>query len=384
MDMVWRTMTLLLLPLLAATVACSSPHHPSSGHAAAAVDSAAVADSLLRVKADSAVRALTPEQRAGMLLMPAMFTRHDTPTLRQLRHYALDIHAGGIVLLRGDTLSARIIADTLRSLGRADMILSIDAEWGLGMRLEDAPSYPVNGELSTYASEKLMRSYGSRVAQQCRRLGITMVLGPVVDVVPEGRQSIMSRRSFGADPARVARLASAYALALEEGGVISVAKHFPGHGSVPEDSHRTLPVLHKSLHLMMSQDLLPFRIYVEGGMSGIMVGHIAVPAVDPDIQPAAVSAAVITDLLRNDMKFQGLILTDALNMGGAEGAPAWKAVAAGADLVLAPSDTDAARRDILAAIERGDLTQAEVDGHCRRIFYYIYKLRSPRSPNPPR
>ncbi len=385
MDMVWRTMTLLLLPLLAATVACTSPHHPSSGHAAAAVDSAAVADSLLRVKADSAVRALTPEQRAGMLLMPAMFTRHDAPTLRQLRHYALDIHAGGIVLLRGDTLSARIIADTLRSMGRADMILSIDAEWGLGMRLEDAPSYPVNGELSTYASEKLMRSYGSRVAQQCRRLGITMVLGPVVDVVPEGGQSIMSRRSFGADPARVARLASAYARALEEGGVISVAKHFPGHGSVPEDSHRTLPVLHKSLHLMMSQDLLPFRIYVEGGMSGIMVGHIAVPAVDPDIQPAAVSAAVITDLLRNDMKFRGLILTDALNMGGAEGAPAWKAVAAGADLVLAPADTDAARRDILAAIERGDLTQADVDGHCRRIFYYIYKLRSPhRCPNPSR
>lgn len=259
------------------------------------------ADSLARRGADSAVRALTPRQRCGMLLMPSIFARADAPTLAQLRDYALREYVGGVVLLRGDTASVRVLTDSLRRWGREDMLVAIDAEWGLGMRLSDAPVYPKSRELGRTATAQAMYDYGLSIAGQCRRLGINMVLGPVADVVPGDIRTYMSARSLGGDPDSVAMLVCAYARGLEGGGVISVAKHFPGHGAVRTDSHKSLPVIYKSLHSLEEEDLLPFRRYVEAGLSGVMIGHMAVAAVDGARRSAAVSEAVMTELLRGEI-----------------------------------------------------------------------------------
>lgn len=339
-----------------------------------------LADSLQRVarqtaaarKSDSVMATLTLEHRCARLLMPSIFATADIPTLRQLHHYACDVGVGGIILLRGDTTSVRIMTDSLRRWHRDDMFVAIDAEWGLGMRLHDAPVYPHNHELGAVASTEAMYDYGRQIASQCRRLGINMVLGPVADVVPDSVRSFLSERSLGSDPRRVGELVCAYARGLEDGGVLSVAKHFPGHGAVTADSHKSLPVIYKSLRRLTDEDLLPFRQYVQSGLSGIMIGHMAVAAVDGTLHSAAISEAVIHDMLRDDLDFTGLILTDALNMGGAGGAAPWQAVRAGADLVLSPLDTDRAAADLTHSVIAARLDIKKVDTACRRILRYLF------------
>ncbi|MDE5975333.1 MAG: hypothetical protein K2G69_02150, partial [Muribaculaceae bacterium] len=252
------------------------------------------------------------------------------------------------------------------------------AEWGLGMRLKDAPAFPRNGRISGNADEQLMFEYGSEVARECRRIGVNMVLGPVVDVVGN-TEGIIGNRSFGSDRERVALLGTAYARGVESGRVISVAKHFPGHGSPSGDSHKEMQVISRSLHTLDSIDLYPFRRYIETGLSGIMVGHLAVPAIDPDMLPAAVSPVVITDLLRGELDFKGLVLTDALNMGGAEGYGSDAAIMAGADIVVAPEDTRKEIGRLLTLARSNHELLPLIDDRCRRILFYKYLVSSESS-----
>ncbi|MDE6445073.1 MAG: glycosyl hydrolase family 3 [Muribaculaceae bacterium] len=322
---------------------------------------------------DSLLNCLTLEQRVGQCFMPSIYSRVDEATVRRFRSYISDLHVGGIVLLKGDVKSAALLSDmSLKS--EVPLFIAIDAEWGLGMRLEDAPDFPRNGRIGEKADEELLFEYGSEVARECRRIGINMVLGPVVDVV-ENPGGIIGSRSFGGDPVRVAELGTAYARGLEGGRVISVAKHFPGHGSPSADSHRTLPVIRRSLHQLDSIDLYPFRHYIESGLSGVMVGHLAVPAVDPHSLPAAVSSPVIDDLLRGELGFRGLVLTDALNMGGAEGYGAVAALMAGADIVISPADTGREIAEVVEGVRKGEVPVSVIDDRCRRILFYKYLVR---------
>lgn len=319
--------------------------------------------------ADSVASTLTMRQKVAQLFMPALFARNDYWTLRQLQEYA-DSCIGGVILLKGDISGAKALIDSMALWAQVPSFIAIDAEWGLAMRLVDAPEFPANGRLSQGVDDQLMYDYGNELARECRVLGINMVLGPVVDVSSPG--SFMSMRSFGDDPKRVADLAIAYARGLEDGDVISVAKHFPGHGSVMADSHKQKGVIERSLNEMDSVDIYPFRQWVEQRLTGIMVGHLAVPSVDPDMLPAAVSPAVINDLLRKDLDFKGLVLTDALNMKGVEGHGAEEAIGAGADIVIAPSDTYQAISQILAQIDEGKLDPAIIDEHVRQVLFYKY------------
>ena len=216
------------------------------------------------------------------------------------------------------------------------------------------------------------------MARECRRIGINMVLGPVLDITTEG--TYIGRRSFGPDPDRVSVLSISYARGLESGNVMSVAKHFPGHGAASVDTHRMKANIDRSLQSLDSVDLQPFRRYIEQQLSGIMIGHLAFPAIDPQMLPAAVSRPVITDLLRTDLGFDGLVLTDAMNMLGAEGYGADKAVEAGADIILAPKDTRREIKNIIAAMERGDITEPDIDMHLRRILFRKFLLKAGYKP----
>ena len=323
-------------------------------------------------KADSVLSGLTLEQRVGQCFMPAIYADCNPPAMNRLRGYIADFHVGGIVLLKGDLRSAALMAGEGGAL-RVPMFIAIDAEWGLGMRLKDAPGFPRNGRIGAGADEDLLFDYGREVARECRRVGINMVLGPVVDVA-ENPHGVIGSRSFGSDPVRVADLGVAYAKGLESGGVVSVAKHFPGHGSPCGDSHVSLPVIRRSLNQIDSIDLYPFRSYIDAGLTGVMAGHLAVPAIDPESLPAAVSPVVIGDLLRGELGFNGLVLTDALNMGGAEGHDAAAAILAGADIVVAPADTEYEIKNVIEKVRSGELDARIIDERCRRILFHKFLI----------
>lgn len=322
--------------------------------------------------ADSTLAGMTLEQKVGQCFMPSIYASADAATMRKLKSYISDLHVGGVVLLKGNLGSAAIMAG-VGMKSEIPLFMAIDAEWGLGMRLEDAPDFPRNGRLGPRADELILFDYGSEVARECRRVGINMVLGPVIDVA-ENPDGVIGSRSFGSDPKMVADLGVAYARGVESGGVISVAKHFPGHGSPKGDSHVSLPVIERSLHQLDSIDLYPFRSYIAAALSGVMVGHLAVPAIDPQSLPAAVSPAVINDLLRGELGFRGLVLTDALNMGGAEGYGAAAAISAGADVVVGPADTAKEIEEVVMMVRNGELGLEIIDSRCRRILFHKYLI----------
>jgi len=318
---------------------------------------------------------MSVEERVGQLFMPATFTTTDAATVARLRRYVADAKIGGVVFLRGDTASMKTLTTRLSALSRIPLLFAVDAEWGLGMRLTDAESFPHNSELGN-ASERQMYDYGRRVGDDASRLGLNMLLGPVLDVasVPG---SVMADRSYGAQPERVAALGAAYSRGVADAGVMPVAKHFPGHGATRADSHRKLPVVHRTRAALDSIDLLPFARYIALGLPAIMAGHVAMPALSGDSTPASVSYAILTGQLRDRMGFRGLIVTDAMNMYALHGMqrPYVATLLAGADIILVPEDTRAAEAEIMQALRDGALTPALVNDRCRRILIHKLRLR---------
>lgn len=324
--------------------------------------------------ADSVAATLSDRDMAAQVLMPAVYS--DSATIASLRFYTDSIRPGGIILLKGDASSARSIAQTLTAKSPHGILVGIDAEWGLAMRIADAPEFPHNGRISPYATEQDMYDYGYELAREARLIGINTIFAPVLDVTPQSGQGIMGTRSFGPDPERVASLGVSFARGLEDGNIISVAKHFPGHGSASTDSHRSRPVILRTKSQLDSIDLLPYRKYIEAGLSGIMIGHLFFPAIDSVRRSAVVSPPIITGLLRNEMKFSGLVFTDALNMRGLGDVahPVRDAILAGADIILAPADTRKAIDEILTALADGSLPRNTLRERCRRILFTKYRL----------
>lgn len=352
---------------------CSTGGRDTSGADSTAAVAREVADITLEGErwADSVLRTMSVREKIGQTLMPAVYSTSDEATLGLLRRYVEDTHVGGIILLKGTARGARLLSDSLAAMSAVVPFVAIDAEWGLGMRLEGTPVFPDNGRIGEEADEETMYEYGSEVARECRLAGVNMLLGPVADVSPRSG-SRLSFRSFGPDPQRVAMLVAAYARGVEDGNVISVAKHFPGLGSPAGDTHSSLQVLDRSRKMMDSIDLPPFRRYIEYGLSGIMAGHLAAPAFGDSLVPASFSRRILSGLLRGEMGFRGLVLTDAINMGGAKGYDASDALSAGADIVLAPVDTREAFLDILDALDTGKVTPEILDDRVRRILFYKY------------
>ncbi len=323
--------------------------------------------------ADSIMATMTVEKMAGQLIMPAVFSDDSPDAMRLLKRYASDSHIGGVVLLKGSTEAAKAIADTLRQLLPAPPFIAIDAEWGLAMRLDGTPEFPRNGRISERADQTMLFDYGYELARECRELGINMVLGPVLDVLPEGkRRSGIGTRSFGRDAQRVSELGVAYAKGIESGGVMSVAKHFPGHGSADADSHKRLPSVEKTREALDASDLLPFREYVGNGLSAIMMGHLYVPALDEEEIPVSVSKKILKGMVRNEFGFHGLIVTDAMNMAGADGNTAADAIIAGADIVLAPSNTEEEVANLAEAVRKGLLPTNQLRDRVRRVLFYKF------------
>lgn len=327
--------------------------------------------------ADAVVAAMDTSELAGQLVMPASYASADAATLSRMRRYIADDKIGGVVWLRGDTASMRILADSLGSHSRWPLFMAIDAEWGLAMRLEGTREYPKNYRLS-HLQDDTLYDYGRDIGMDARRLGLNVVLAPVLDV-SAGQSSVMFARSYGDDPQTVADKGCSFARGLADAGVIPVAKHFPGLGATREDSHRTLPVVADSRATIEGRDLAPFRQFVNLHLGGVMIGHVSMPAIDSIIRPATFSPVVVKDLLRDSMRFDGLVFSDGMNMKALDDASDEKdssryvkALKAGADILIAPLDTDKALAEIRRGIATGELPLSEVREKVRRIMFYKY------------
>lgn len=327
---------------------------------------------------DSVYNTLSQAEKVSQLIMPMYYPDHAGARREQLIRDTEREGWGGVLFQKGFLEDQRTITLELQHKAKIPLLISLDGEWGLYMRLKDAPRYPRNMGLGYSGDLDLVYRYGQEVARQCRLMGIHINFAPTLDVNINPKNPVIGTRSFGAMPREVSRMGLAYARGLEEHGVASVAKHFPGHGDTSEDSHKTLPVVSASRDRLEQVELYPFREYIANGLSGVMVGHLRIPALDKTGMAASLSNTIVTQLLQQSMGFKGLIFTDALAMEGAlkggvkdVGVAALKA---GNDILLAPLDPIRMKQEILAALQAGRLSPELLEGKVRKVLAYKYKL----------
>ena len=326
--------------------------------------------------ADSVYDTLTERQRVAQLIFPKVDPRGGAASHSLLRKLIETNSVGGLLFSGGSIDQYTDMINYAQSLARIPLIITFDGEWGLSMRIPGTPRFPHNMALGATSDYDLIYDYGRESARQFRKMGVHVNFAPDADVNSNPANPVIGYRSFGENPRHVAELTVAYSRGLEEGGVQSVAKHFPGHGDTSTDSHKTLPTVDHSEALLDSVDLVPFQRYIDEGLSGIMVGHLSVPSLDPSGTPASLSRIISTGILREKMKFNGLIYTDALGMKGANSKTnnSLAALEAGADVLLCPTDPAGDIDVIIRSINSGRLSSEIVEQRCKKILAYKYAL----------
>lgn len=329
--------------------------------------------------ADSVYQSLSTEERIAQLIMPIIYPSADAQRIEREERRVRTHRWGGILYQKGLLHEQHQMNARLQSLSPVPMLIALDGEWGLYMRLKDAPRYPRNMGLGLNDDPQLIYNYGREVARQCRLMGIHVNFAPTVDVNSNPKNPVIGTRSFGTEPKAVATASLAYAAGLEDGGVLSVAKHFPGHGDTSEDSHKTLPILSASRGRIKSLELVPFQRYIDAGHGGIMTAHLRVPAYESEQIPSSISYAITTELLRGDLGFGGLVFTDGLEMQGAlqhsaRSSLALMALLAGNDVLLGPASPEAALADLVAAHRTGLLTDEILRDKVMRLLCYKWRL----------
>lgn len=322
---------------------------------------------------DSVYQSMTLEEKIGQLF----FVRANYPTggyLSQVDTLITDYHVGGVVFFKGDPQNQAIQTNQWNALSKIPLFISIDAEWGLGMRLSCTVKYPLQMTLGALSNNHLIYVMGQQVAEQCKRLGIHINFAPVVDVNSNPLNPVIGMRSFGENPLSVAQKADLYMHGMQHGGIIASAKHFPGHGNTQTDSHADLPIISAPLTSLLATDLLPFEYLINRGVSSVMIAHLSVPSLDTTKNlPATLSKIIVTNWLKDSLGFQGLIITDGLDMKGVTkyyqvGEVALKALEAGNDILLIPDDVPASIDQIKKALVVNPLLMKRIDESCKKIL----------------
>lgn len=328
--------------------------------------------------ADSVYQSLSQEERLAQLIMPIIYPSSDASRIANEERRVRQSKWGGILYQKGLLAEQVRMNKQLQQASKTPMLIALDGEWGLYMRLKDAPRYPRNLGLGLNEEDQIAYSYGREIARQCRLVGIHINFAPTVDVNINPRNPVIGSRSFGNDPKIVAKMSNAYGLGLEDGGVLSVAKHFPGHGDTSEDSHKTLPLVTASRKRLDAVELAPFREYFVRGLGGVMTGHLRVPALDASGVPSSLSSKIVTDLLKKEMRFGGLVFTDGLEMrgvhAGSRGDVGVAALKAGNDILLGPANAEAQLLALVNAYNSKELNAEDIKQKVMKVLYYKYRL----------
>lgn len=328
---------------------------------------------------DSVYNVLTQQQRIGQLFMLRANSDIDSAEIRNLSRLIKDYNIGGLCFFKGGPIRQAILTNYYQQMSVIPLFISMDAEWGLGMRLDSTISFPRQMTIGAIQNEKMISVYGHTIAAQLRRMGVHVSFSPVADINNNPANPVINIRSFGEHKEDVARKSILYMKALQKGGIITVAKHFPGHGDTDTDSHHSLPFIGHSAAVIDSLDLYPFKELIKEGIDGMMLAHLNIPSLDTTKNlPSSLSPVVIDSLLRRKLGFTGLIFTDALDMKGVSGydAPGFvelRALKAGADALLLSVSVEKAVAAIQQAIDSGWYSQQELENHCRKILTYKYR-----------
>ena len=329
---------------------------------------------------------MTVREKLGQMLMPyyfGVFESTESPAYKDLLHQVENNHVGGFILgtIRGplgiersQVYPTAVITNALQAHSEVPLLIGADFESGTGMRLDEGTNFPSAMAIGATDDPQLAYTAGKDTALEARAAGIHWIFAPDADVNDNPGNPIINIRAFSEDPRQVADFAAQFIRGIEENGALATAKHFPGHGDVTTDSHLSLPVVPDDRKELENNELVPFRAAIAAGVSSIMPGHLAVRALEPDAAvPASLSHNILTGLLRDEMKFRGLIVTDAMDMGGVTSMyppdeAAIRAVEAGADIVLQPPVPDAALAGLENAVKSGRLSEKRVDESVRRIL----------------
>ncbi|GAA6258223.1 glycoside hydrolase family 3 N-terminal domain-containing protein [Bacteroides sp. f07] len=332
---------------------------------------------------DSVMNKLSFKEKVGQLFIYTI-APVDTKRNLELLHEAVDTYKVGGLLFSGGKMQTQVdLTNRAQKQAKVPVMITFDGEWGLAMRLRGTPVFPRNMVLGCIRDNQLIYEYGREVARQCRQIGVQVNFAPVADVNINPKNPVINTRSFGEDPVQVADKVIAYAYGLEGGGVLSVCKHFPGHGDTDVDSHKALPVLPFTRERLDSVELYPFKKAIRAGLGGMMVGHLQVPAIEPiGGLPSSLSRNVVYDLLTDELAFKGLIFTDALAMKGVSGNGnvSLQALKAGNDMVLAPRNLKDEIPVVLEAVEKGELSKEDIENKCRKVLTYKYVLGLKKKP----
>ena len=327
---------------------------------------------------DSVFKTLTTEEQLAQLIMPIVYPSQDTQDIKREEQRFSKFKWGGILYQKGLMAHQLIMNKRLQQTSSIPLLIALDGEWGLYMRLKDAPRFPRNLGLGLAGDAQMLYEYGREIARECRLMGIHVNFAPTVDVNINPLNPVIGSRSFGSTPSVVSQLSEAYALGLEDGGVLSVAKHFPGHGDTSEDSHKTLPIVQATRKRLELVELAPFKHYINSGLGGIMTAHLRVPALENRSIPSSLSPNVCTDLLKKNLGFQGLIFTDGLEMEGVQtqslGDIGVAALLAGNDILLGPASPEAQLNNLVLAYWDGRLPAKLIEEKVRKVLAYKYRL----------
>jgi beta-N-acetylhexosaminidase len=341
---------------------------------------------------EATLRKMSVDEKIGQILFATYhgsLTSTDSAAYAQMLHSVNDLHVGGFInitqgsplgIVKSQAYPTAVLTNQLQAKSKLPLLIGADFERGAAMRLDEGTSFPTAMALAAAGNPRDAYTMGKVTALEARAVGIQWIYAPDADVNNNPGNPIINTRSFGEDPARVAQFVTEFVRGVEENGGLATAKHFPGHGDTASDSHIDLPVIQANRDRLEHLELVPFRAAIAAGASSIMTGHLSVPALEPDPNtPATLSPKILTDLLRNELRFQGLVVTDAMDMGGitvryAPGEAAVRAFEAGADALLMPPVPDAAFEGLQNAVKSGRISRERLDASVRRILQAKAKL----------
>ncbi|HOZ77170.1 MAG TPA: glycoside hydrolase family 3 N-terminal domain-containing protein [Ferruginibacter sp.] len=342
--------------------------------------------------ADSVLNSLTPDQRIAQLMVLRL-SSYDFKTKTALYFDSLvkekvkRFNVGGICLFQGSAVKLGGIVNELQAMAQTPLMVCIDGEWGVGMRLFDSvQALPRQMMLGAVEDKNIVYDYGKLVAEQCKRLGITVNYAPVVDINNNPNNPVINDRSFGEDKYKVAAYGIEYMKGMQDAGVMACAKHFPGHGDVAVDSHLDLPVINKSMEQLDSLELYPFKEIFKAGVGSVMVAHLYIPAIDSSANRAtSISKKNVTGLLRNGLGYQGLTFTDAIEMQGVQkffpgGEASVQSIIAGNDMLCLPPDVEQTIKKIKEAINKKQLSWDDINYHCKKVLLAKYQYGGEKIP----
>lgn len=329
---------------------------------------------------DSVFASMSTDQKIGQIFMVRAFSKPDPIEASRIVSIIDSFHVGGMCFFQGNPTRQAELTNLYQSVSKLPLFIGIDGEWGLGMRFpESVMKFPKQLTLGAISDDSLIYKMGCQIAQQCKRLGVHFNFAPVVDININAENPVINERSFGEDKFYVTSKAIAYMKGLQDNGIIATAKHFPGHGDTNADSHFELPVLNHTIDRLQEVELFPFKALINEGVASIMVGHLHIPQLDDRAhRSASLSYSIVTELLRHQLGYEGLIITDAMEMKGITkhflyGQAEVEAFLAGCDIILMPDNLPAAFSMFKAYLAEGKILPSRLDESVKRILAAKYK-----------